>query len=390
MSVLSRFIAFFSLVSFFACQSDTSHELIREDADSFVFPTEELKVSDEVVQYWQEALDSHFNRLHKLSNFNGNVLIARKGNIIYSGSFGLQNLETGDSLNIHSLFQIASVSKTFTAMAIMLLSEEGHLSLNQNLNDFFEEFPYSGVTIEDLLTHRSGLPNYLYATEKQWDGQDLKTNYDLLEFLIQEKPSVQGHPNRFFAYNNTNYALLALIIEQVSGKSFAEFMQERIFDPLQMHDTYIFSAENRKLPLKNLTVGYHHRTEKDKFVPADGIVGDKNIYTTTEDLLKWERANSHPYLFSQSILDSVSVGRSHEKPGRKNYGYGWRIWESQDNGKIVYHHGWWHGYTATFSRNPKDETVVIILSNIFNRVTYQIQPVWEILYNGQMVDFEGE
>lgn len=205
--------------------------------------------------------------------------------------------------------------------------------------------------------------------------------------MIEHQPTTQGLPNRFFAYNNTNYALLALIIEQASGMTFQSFLQTRIFEPLQMDDTYIFSSTDSIIPKNNLTIGYLQRGVPDQLVPADGIVGDKNIYSTVYDLLRWERAQSNNHLFKQSTLDSVSKGRSYEKPGRKNYGYGWRILENP-TGPIIYHNGWWHGYTAVFSRNPQDETVIIILSNIFNRATYRIQAVWDILYQENYLDGE--
>jgi len=344
------------------------------------FPIGEIDVTPSTLKYWKDALEKHFTRLHKYAKFNGNVLVARKGNVIYSGSFGVKDLGTKDSLNINSLFQIASVSKTFTAMAVMLLVEDGVLKLEQEVTDFFPDFPYSGVTIKDLLTHRSGLPKYLYTTEEIWKDAGLKTNKDVLKHLIEDQPNRQGNPDRFFAYNNTNYALLPLIIEQASGMPFNDFMQVRIFDPLGMKDTYIFSADHQNIPKNNITTGYTRRNIPDVMVATDGVAGDKNIYSTVEDLLKWERANSHAYLFQQSTLDSVVKSRSNEKPGRKNYGYGWRILDEPKKDRIVYHTGWWHGYTAILSRNPKDETVIIVLSNIFNRATYRIQPDWDILY----------
>lgn len=353
-------------------------------------PVGNIGVPNSKVELWRSELDHHFQRLHDYAKFNGNVLIARKGNIIYSGSFGVKNLQTNDSLNIGSVFQIASLSKTFTGMATMLLVEDGVLKLNQKMEEFFDDFPYPGVTVEHLLTHRSGLPNYLSVTEKDWKDEGLKTNQDLLNYLITHKPETLGSPGRSFAYNNTNYALLALIIEQVSGVIFEDFMQKRIFDPLGMNHTYIYSARHQNLPGENLTTGYLQRGVADKMVATDGIVGDKNVYSTVEDLLKWERANTHPYLFKQSTIDSVSVGRSNDKPGRKNYGYGWRMLEDADKGKIIYHNGWWHGYTSAFSRNPADETVIIVLSNVFNRATYKIQPVWDILYgSGSFSDEES-
>lgn len=378
-----------TLAVFSSCSRSESEEATEKES-KYQMPVGNIGVSNSKVELWRSELDQHFQRLHTYAKFNGNVLIARKGNVIYSGSFGVKNIEAKDSLDLNSVFQIASVSKTFTAMATMLLVEDGVLRLNQKMEDFFDNFPYPNVTVADLLSHRSGLPNYLSVTEKDWIDESQKTNQELLNYLTTKVPPALGSPGRSFAYNNTNYALLALIIEQMSGQIFEEFMQKRIFDPLGMNQTYVYSSRNQNLPAENLTTGYLHRGIADKMVATDGIVGDKNIYSTVEDLLKWERANTHPYLFKQSTIDSVSAGRSNEKLGRKNYGYGWRMLDDAEKGKIIYHNGWWHGYTATFSRNPADETVIIVLSNIFNRATYKIQPVWDILYgSGAFSDEES-
>ncbi|MCO5231749.1 MAG: beta-lactamase family protein [Chitinophagales bacterium] len=339
-----------------------------------------LQVDANTLKEWKEKIGDYYSQLHRNAHFNGNVLVARQGNIIYSGSFGVKDLITNDSLDINSVFQIASVSKTFTAMAIMSLVEKGKINLHQKLGDFFIDFPYKDITVEDLLTHRSGLPNYLSVTEKDWSKDGPKTNKELLKYFKEKQPKPLGKPNRSFSYNNSNYALLALIIEQVSGMPYEDYMKKNIFKPLGMNNTYIYSAQHQILPTQNLTKGYQNRNREDEMVASDGIVGDKNIYSTVLDLLKWERANSHTILFKQSTLDSSVVGRSNEKQGVRNYGYGWRISQNPNFGKIIYHNGWWHGYTAAFARNPKDETVIIVLSNIYNKSTYKTQPVWDILY----------
>ena len=378
----SRFLFYIICLLFVSCKNKRDHFGIGQDKP-FHFPVTDIGVTQDTVAKWHDEIQQYYENLHQYAHFNGNVLVARRGNIIYSGSFGVENLEDQTPLNSKSVFQIASTSKTFTAMAIMLLVQRGKIKLNQTVDEFFKDFPYSGVTISDLLSHRSGLPNYILTTEKEWQDEGLKSNQDLLEYFIEKHPAAYSKPDVHFQYNNTNYALLALIIEKASKKTFEDFMQQNIFDPLNMKDTYIFSYRNRHLPKKNITTGYLYRNRPDELVAADGIIGDKNIYTTTNDLLKWERANVYTYLFDQATLDSVQVGRSNEKRGVRNYGYGWRIMEKPNHVKLIYHNGWWHGYTSTFSRNPADETVIIVLSNIFNKSTYRIQPVWDILYGSK-------
>ena len=227
---------------FIACkQTNDSKETT---SDKILYPIGKLEESSEELNNWKLALDQHFQSINKNAHFNGNVLIARKGNVIYSGSFGIRDIVSKDSLNIKTLFQIASVSKTFTAMAVLKLVEAGKLNLDQKVDEIFKGFPYPNITIRDLLSHRSGLPNYLTVTEKDWRNEGLKSNKDLLEYFIKKQPKPLGRPNRSFSYNNSNFALLALIIEKASGKSYQKYLQKNIFDPLDMKDTYIYSVKN--------------------------------------------------------------------------------------------------------------------------------------------------
>ncbi|MCO5248831.1 MAG: beta-lactamase family protein [Chitinophagales bacterium] len=369
-----HFILFFILL-FSSCKNQEPSPVLNY-FKSYQKPTVEevLDESAETIENWRSELDKYFSNKH----FNGNVLVAKKGAIIYEASFGVENIAADDSLTNQSLFQIASISKTFTAMAVMLLVEDGRLHLDQTIEEFFPDFPYKGVRIKDLLSHRSGLPNYLYTTEKVWNEDSLKDNKELLNYLIQYQPQIHHLPNRKFEYNNTNFALLPLIIEQVSGMPFEDFMKRRIFIPLNMNHTFIFSKHHPTLPSSHLTTGYQYRNRPDKIMPTDGIDGDKNIFTTTEDLLKWERANRYAGFFKQSTLDSVVVERSNEHPGIKNYGYGWRLVDEAGVGTVVFHNGWWHGYTGTFRMFP-DEICVIVLSNFGDKSVYDVNPVWDIL-----------
>src|SRR5690606_10657345 len=140
------------------------------------------------------------------------------------------------------------------------------------------------------------------------------------------------------------------------------------------------------LPIKQLTTGYLRKNLPDQMTPADGITGDKNIYSTTEDMLNWERATTTPGLLTNKLFDIAIFPISLESAGVRNYGYGWKMMVRDNKTQLVYHNGWWHGYTAAFYKNPHDETVIIVLSNIYNRNTYRVQPIWDILYgeNGDM------
>lgn len=325
------------------------------------------------------SLEAHFDLLAK-NGLNGCVLVARKGLPIFEKCYGVENNENKKTLNPHTSFQLASASKPFTAMAIVHLWQEGKLSPEDSLRMYFPELPYYGISLSDLLSHRSGLPNYLHHID-QWgiDSLGMIDNNMLLNLLVKHHPPILALPDRTFSYNNTNYALLALIIEKVSGMSYSEYLDKHFFKPLGMKNTFVFS-KNHPLPSTNVTTGYMRRDVPDEMVAADGIVGDKNIYSSIEDILLWDRVLYTELIFKKSFLEAAFKPRSFEKSGSRNYGFGWRLTEKPDKSWFIYHNGWWHGYNIAFYRNPSDQTTVVVLSNKYNRNVYKLQPVWEILY----------
>ncbi|MBL0146340.1 MAG: beta-lactamase family protein [Chitinophagaceae bacterium] len=219
---------------------------------------------------------------------------------------------------------IASVSKTFTAMAVLKLWQDGKLNIDEEFSKYFPQFNYADVTIRTLLNHRSGLPNYTHFLENLgWDKTKFATNEDVLNFLIANKASLQMEhlPNTHFSYCNTNYALLALLVQKISGTSYSNYLQTTFFAPLQMKHSFVFNvADSLKVP-----PSYDW---KGRLIPLnflDAVYGDKNIYTTPQDLLIWDRVLSSNEIFTNQILDQAYKPYSNEKPGVKNYGLGWRM-----------------------------------------------------------------
>lgn len=340
-------------------------------------PRDTFKV---VVDEKYHQLDTFFINAHK-RGFNGNVLIAHYGKIIYQGAFGYARYEDKEPLTLSSAFQLASTSKTFTASAIMLLKEQGKLDYSDHLTKYFPAFPYKDVTIKMLLTHRSGLPNYLYFCYNYMKNFDAPIpNEEVVDLMIKHKPELYFKPDRHFNYSNTNYCVLAAIIEKISGKSYAEYMKEAIFNPLQMNSTWVDAPIDTLNPHK--TCGYvGGRWNKDELNCFDGVVGDKGIYSTVEDMFKWDRALYSGQLLKKETLEEAYAPASHEYGGKRNYGYGWRMIDEKDN-KIIYHNGWWHSYTTVFYRRLKDQTTIIILSNKYNKSVYNTQKVLEIIDGG--------
>ena len=193
-----------------------------------------IPIALEAQKNYPEQLNSYMQAEFSVNGFNGNVLVAKKGSVIYQKSFGFRNYTSKELLDNNSVFELASVSKQFTAMGILLLKERGSLKLADSLRKFFPELPYKNITIQNLLTHTSGLPEYGDSLAIKWDHKKIAFNNDAINFLSKEKLPVNFNPGEKWEYSNTGYDLLASIIEKVSGLSFREYMQKFIFNPLGM------------------------------------------------------------------------------------------------------------------------------------------------------------
>ncbi len=337
----------------------------------------------------REQIDSFYRKRVKNDHFNGCVMVAKDGKPIYSAAFGYGNLTFKDTLSTQSSIQLASVSKTFTSSAILLLAEQGFLSLDDSVQKYFPDFPYHGITIRLLLSHRTGLPDYTYW-DKSFTGTSSAylTNAGLMNVLATKKPQVRCKPDHMFIYCNTNYAVLASIIENVTGISYKKFMHDIIFSPLGMHDTYVFSPEDGNC----CTISYDSRGRVWKDCAADGVVGDKGIYSSVEDMLKWDNALRTGLMLNEESLNEAYKPRSLDrysfaKDKNRNYGYGWRMTKQPDKSYIIYHNGFWHGSNNVFARDLNNGFTIIVLGNKSNNANYWTQPIWNAL--GQMKNLEN-
>lgn len=316
-------------------------------------------------------------------SFSGAILVARKGVVLYEHYQGLENHATKAPVTDSSSFQLASVSKTFTGMAILSLLEKEKLSLDDPLQKYFPDFPYLGINIRMLLNHRSGLPNYLYFCDSLVkDKSHFLTNDEVIRLMIEHKPPTQYPPDRHFNYCNTNYLLLASIIEKVSQQKYADYLQQTFFTPLEMTNTYV--ADPAQAPRSHQTMSHLFSWRPEPDNNFDGVVGDKGIYSCVRDMLKWDQAIYSGKLFKPETLKEAFTPYSNEKPGIRNYGLGWRLFTYPDSSNnIVYHNGWWHGNNTVFYRFVKDSTTLVILGNRYNRGIYQaVKPLRNILGHG--------
>lgn len=350
-------------------------------ADTISFENDSLKKVRSTINANQKArqLDSLFRKMAKHHLLNGDVLIAQYGQIIYKNSFGYRRRKPDDTLTLNSAFQMGSSTKPITATAILMLKEKGKLNLSQTVDEFFPDFPYKKITIKSLLTHRTGLPNYMYFCDPLYQcKEEPMSNAELLKIMIEKHPPRYSAPNRRFQYCNTNYALLASIIEKVSGKSYAQFLTDEIFIPLGMTHTWVSNIPTDSLN-PNKTIGYETNWKKYDVDYLDGVLGDKNIFTTVDDLFLFDQAMYTEKLLSKATIREAYRGDSRKHFDNHNYGYGWRLRGDRKGVQVAYHNGWWHGYNNVFWRRLKDKTTIIILSNKINRGIYQVENILQIL-----------
>ncbi|MFT7052140.1 MAG: CubicO group peptidase (beta-lactamase class C family) [Psychroserpens sp.] len=312
----------------------------------------------------QHKLDLLLKRINKRHDFHGAILVAKGGKIVYQNEIGYADFKNKILLNKKSVFQLASVSKQFTAAAIMLLSERNKIKLTDTVNAYFPGFPYEGVTIENLLNHTAGLPKYFWVAEHKWQQNKAPTNSEMMALLESSNVQRFYKPGRKFDYSNTNYVVLASIVEKVSGTSFSSFLKSNIFEPLQMKQSYVYSFENDSIK-ENQLVGYRlyrgWRHLKIRSTVNDAIVGDKNVYTTTEDLFKWTLGLNTEKLLTKKSLD-LMYAKGETVYGREvPYGFGFRI--NSNGQKSIYHHGKWNGFSTGLTRYLEDDLVVIVLEH---------------------------
>ena len=351
-----------------------------------------LSVNSAFAQHQTEKIDHLLDSLYKNGQLNGNVLIAEKGKISYNKSFGVADETTKAPLNQHSIFELASCSKQFTAMAIVILRDQGKIGLDDQLIKYIPELGnLPPITIKQLLLHTSGLPDYMPLMEKTWDKSKIATNKDVIDYLASTETKLIFEPNTKHEYSNTGYVLLATIIERVSHQSFGDFLTKHIFGPLKMTHSFVY---NRRLNPKNndnYAIGYIYiKSEKKLVLPddyertkmvywLDGVVGDGTVNSTVIDLLKWDRALYQNKLVSKKSMDEILTNGVLNDGTESKHGYGWRILTTPEYGKIAKHSGAWPGYMNYIERDLDHDKTIIILQNHHN-VIVPADEIRKLLY----------
>lgn len=316
-----------------------------------------------------KKLDSFYRR-EVNAGFNGSVLVGYKGKILYERYFGYCDKSEGSMLCAQNPSQLASTSKPFTATAVLWLHQNKYMNIDDPVQKYLKDFPYPDITVTMLLCQRSGLPDYTKMGNRFWKTNTPMYNEDLLQIFAKNRPKLNARPNTRFEYSNTNFAMLARIIEEVSKMSYKQFMKEFIFEPLGMKHTFVYDPADRNQLNQKITQSYMGNWKIFAETNEDGVYGDKGIYSTVEDMYRWDQSFYSHTLLNEKTLRMAYTGYSNERAGIKNYGFGWRMLNFPDGNKIIYHNGWWHGNNTVFYRFVKDNFTIIVLGNKYNSKIY--------------------
>jgi CubicO group peptidase (beta-lactamase class C family) len=320
--------------------------------------------------------------------------VAENGNVIFQKSYGLANEETQEKLNEKTVFELASVSKQFTAMGIVQLQKEGKLSYDDKVSEYIPELQkYEGITIQNLLTHTGGLPDYMQIASENWDRSKIATNDDIISLFQNLNPERNFEPNQKWEYSNTGYLVLASIIERVSGQAFGEYLNEKIFEPLDMKNTFVYRRRFQPRKIDNYAEGYIYSDSLErKILPdelgdefyvvyLDGIVGDGMVNSNLEDLLKWDRSLYSDRIINDQDREMIFSSYTTKDSSETDYGYGWMIDSTETFGKISFHSGRWAGYISYLDRHlDNDKTIIIVQNNSTPNSEMPIKNTRRILY----------
>jgi CubicO group peptidase (beta-lactamase class C family) len=371
---------FFLLFSFFSCQQQKTIATEQEEC-FFVSRDASLDSVRNSLKAKQSYLSDYYKGLNRSGVFKGNVLVAEKGQIVYMESFGYVNDKTKKPLTLETSFQLASVTKIFTAVAILQLHEKGLLNLDDKVKDFIPELPYDNITIRHLLSHRSGLPRYEAFDQKQWDWTQPMTNNDMIALYAKHKPNLFFKPGKSYDYSNAGFALLASVVERITAMSFHKYLYENIFVPSGMKQAFVFDIFNP--PATDSIAFGHARAYRFPLEPQqdylNGVVGDKGVYASVLDLYKFDLAMTKNKLLKPETQE-LAFERTIKKRNVKydDYGFGHRLKDWNMNGDFIpYHSGWWRGFKTLYIRDIYRDKTVIVLSN--HEISPQAQLSWNVL-----------
>lgn len=302
-----------------------------------------------------KKIDQFIHQCYQKDMFNGTILVAEKGKILYKNALGLANFATKEKMKIQSVFYLASVSKQFTTMAIMMLAEKGMLSYEDRLSKFFPDFPSwaNRVTIRHLMNHTSGVPDHFRLGISKPD----LTNADVVKALGKQE-SLQFDPGEKYQYSNGGYVLLAQIVEKVAKTPFHLFLKKNIFSPLGMTHSLVY--DESKPAIQHRAIGCSAFGEKSDYNIL--TMGPGGIFSNIEDLFKWDQALYGEKLIKQKTLAEAFTPGTLNNGKKTTYGFGWGISE-RDGEKIVAHSGGLAAFRTFIGRRLHSKDTIILLTN---------------------------
>lgn len=349
-----------------------------------------------------KTLDSALMALHEKAMFNGVVLLAQNGKVRYQKTLGIANINTQEVLTVSSSFNLASISKQFIAMMVMQLKEKSLLQYDNKVQQYLPSFPYEQISIRQLLTHTSGLPEYFDLAMRYNNTLDTLNNDKLIQLLAEIKPALNFESGSKWEYSNTGYVLLASIIEKVSGMPVEDYFKKNICQPLHLANTFIYylNMKNSSAAKSQRVLGFKRENGQNylnDLIRIDGVIGDGNVYSSAEDLLKWEQALYSNKLVSLETLKEAFTPVKLNDGTTYPYGFGWFI---KDEGKILQHTGSWVGFLNSIERNLIDKTTFITLSNSTNPLVRKVLndiltggtlhiPTTQLITNIKLIDGTG-
>lgn len=341
-------------------------------------------------------VERFLSEAHTRGQFNGAALVYENGKLIHQCAFGIRSIDPLDSLDVNSQFRLASVSKQFTAMAIMLLKEQGKLSYDQDIRDFLPELPYGGMTIRHLLHHTSGLPDYEPLMDGNWKpelkyddpARYTNGNADVLQMLAEKKPPVLFKPGEQWQYSNTGYNLLGTIVARASGMSFPAYAQRYIFEPAGMANSSFYHfviGNDPKMP--DRAYGFQEEWNQKDMIPADSHylnrgMGEDGVYSTVGDLLKWDRILYTDKLVPKATLEEAFTPGVLNNGDTTDYGFGWHLERSPAGKRVVSHSGGWLSFSTFIYRAIDEDKCFVLLMNNSSLYFWPIvEGVKNILYD---------
>ncbi|MGE5943392.1 MAG: serine hydrolase [Flavobacteriales bacterium] len=338
-------------------------------------------------------VESYFEEISKLNQLNGNILLAKKGQIIVNKSFGYADFVTQKPNTTDAHYNLCSISKIFTSTAVLQLRDKGKLSLDDNVAKYLMDIPFDDITIKQLLTHTSGLPDLeLFEDLVKKYPDTIITSTNVIPELKKWKQGLYFKPGDQYQYNNVGYILLAVVVEKVTQLSFATYLEQYIFKPAKMNNTYLSVYPKRyygndgkcvkmhfqRHPYYDTTYSYADSSSHFKYTNYNfsGAIGCGNIISTTDNLMKFDQAFFTGRLIKTSTMEEaftplkLNSGETYYGQvdtylgeGKMSYGLGWNIWEQSNYGKSVGHGGFMFGNATFYAHNLEKKQTIIAFDN---------------------------